>query len=284
MMRTHQTRLRRNRLWCLVVLLASVGVWLPGISRAQEPNKSCELGFVLHAPRPRIMPIAFSQPIDTSLDTVGLEWLGHSSFVLTSPGATRILTDPHPSYPPPTTPDAVTISNLHPTHSIADGVPGMPRLLWGLNPTTHEWNRLALAIGDIVIFNVPSYASAGALEEGLVQNSIFVFRTGGLCIVHLGNLRHPLTPKQLQRIGQPDVILIPVEGFLNLSLDEILTVIKQLQPRLVVPMHIETARQAAVFVSYASEHYPVRRVAGRLLTLSRSLLPDRTEIVQFEDS
>jgi L-ascorbate metabolism protein UlaG (beta-lactamase superfamily) len=275
---------RRDWQLFLVVFLVSVGVWWPGVSLAQEPVGPCEPGFVQPSPGLRIMPVALSQPADASQGAMVLEWLGHSSFLLTSPGATRILTDPHPSYPPPTTPDAVTISNLHPTHSIADGVPGHPRLLWGLKPTTHEWNRLALTVGDIAIFNVPSYARATAMEAGAIQNSIFVFRTGGLCIVHLGNLRHPLTTEQLRRIGQPDVILIPVEGFLNLSPSEILLVIKQLQPRLVVPMHIETSKQAEVFVSYASKHYPVRRIAGRLLPLSRSLLPGRTEIVLFEDS
>lgn len=272
-----------QRQFFLGFLIVIMGIAHAGISTAQEAVGPCDPGLVQHNPGFQIVPGAFAQAAETSPGAVLLEWLGHSSFLLTSPGATRILMDPSSWHPTPVAPQAVTISNLHPTHSIVDGIPGEPRLLWGVKPS-QEWNRIAVTIQDVTIFNVPSYANRSETEQGPVQNSIFVFRTGGLCIVHLGNLRHPLTPEQLRRIGRPDVALVPVEGFLNLSPDEILLVIRQLQPLLVVPMHIETPQQASIFTAYASQHYPVRRIAGRLLTLSRGLLPQRTEIVQFEDS
>lgn len=209
-----------------------------------------------------------------------LEWLGHSSFVLTSPEGLRLLTDPNGFHPIPGTPDVVTVSNLHMTHSAVRQVPGAPQVLWGLTPD-RGWNSLALTIHDLSLFNVPSYASRTAPEDSPIQNSIFVFRVGGLCIVHLGNLRHALTPLQLQRIGKPDVVMMPADGQWTLSFEDALTVINQLQPLLVIPMHLETPRHVEVFVQQVGGRYAARRLTGRTLTLSRSLLPHSTEIVVF---
>jgi L-ascorbate metabolism protein UlaG (beta-lactamase superfamily) len=133
----------------------------------------------------------------------------------------------------------------------------------------------------VFLFNLPSYASRTALEESPIQNSIFVFRTGGLCIVHLGNLRHPLTPRQLQRIGKPDILMIPADGTWTMPYDDVLTVIRQLQPLLVIPMHIEVARHAEVFVQAVAGRYRVRRLSERVLPLHRAALPAATEIVVF---
>jgi L-ascorbate metabolism protein UlaG (beta-lactamase superfamily) len=209
--------------------------------------------------------------------------LGHSSFVLTSPTGTRILTDPHAFYPLHEAPDASTISNLHVTHSDVRGLPGNPRVLWGI---THEqgWNKVALMIGDIGVFNVPSYASRVEPEQSPIQNSIFAFRTGGLCLVHLGNLRHLLTPQQLQRLGRPDVVMVPADGSWTMSFEDVLTVIDQLRPALVIPMHIDTLQQALAFAQHTGSRYPVRQVPERSLTLSRQLLPAATTIVLFGGS
>ena len=183
----------------------------------------------------------------------------------------------------PTAPDLVTVSNLHVTHAGVDQVPGTPQVLWGLTPD-RGWNHIALTRGDVALFNLPSHVSRTDPENCPIQNSIFVFRTGGLCVVHLGNLRHPLTPLQLQRIGKPDVLLIPADGHWTLSPEDILTVITQLQPLLVIPMHIETTEHAEVFVRFTAGRYPVRRIEGRSLALSRQMLPASTEVVVFQGS
>jgi L-ascorbate metabolism protein UlaG (beta-lactamase superfamily) len=209
-----------------------------------------------------------------------LAWLGHSSFFLTSPDGLRLLTDPNGLHPIPMPPEVVTVSNFHVTHSAVNEVPGAPQVLWGLKPD-RGWNPIALTLKDVSLFNIPSYASRTELEESPIQNSIFVFRTGGLCLVHLGNLRHPLTPRQLQHIGKPDVLMIPVDGTWTMSYDDVLTVISQLQPLLVIPMHIDTPEHAKVFVTYTAGKYPVRRITGQTLTLHRTGLPVATEIVVF---
>lgn len=182
-----------QRLLCVCLVLAwVVGSTYGATGNAPDLPGPCEPSFVHQRSRPRVTPVAY-RPVDTTPaappGAVRLEWLGHSSFLLTSPMGVRILTDPHTFYSRREAPAAVTVSNLHVTHSDVHGLPGNPQLLWGIT-REQGWNRLALMIGDIGVFNVPSYASRIEPEKSAIQNSMFVFRTGGLCIVHLGNLRH----------------------------------------------------------------------------------------------
>ena len=269
----------------LVTVYVLLGVFrgLLGTGQAAVPVLGpCEPGYVQYWQQDLpVMRAALHGQTATPQASVQLEWLGHSSFLMTSPAGLRVLIDPSALYPPPQTPDVVTVSNLHGTHSAVEWIPGTPRVLWGLLPADASWNRIALTIQDVSLFNIPSYASRTQVEESPVQNSIFVFHTGGLCVVHLGNLRHPLTRQQLQQIGTPDVVMIPVDGHWTMSYDDVMRVMTQLQPRLVIPMHIDFAPHADVFVQYLAGRYPIRHIAGQTLALSRANLPAATELVVF---
>jgi L-ascorbate metabolism protein UlaG (beta-lactamase superfamily) len=271
-----QATLRR-----LLFLVCLLGRLSSGYAAAAPTVGPCEPTLVRHWHEGvRFLLVSTPHTAQTMPGPVRLEWVGHSSFLLTSPEGLRLLTDPNALHPLQGTPDVVTVSNLHMTHNAVSQVSGAPQVLWGLT-FEHGWNPIAMTVKDVALFNVPSYASRTEPESSPILNSIFVFRTGGLCIVHLGNLRHPLTVQQLQRIGKPDVVMIPADGGWTLSFDDILTVIKQLQPLLVIPMHIETTAHAEVFAQHLAERYPVRRVDGDTLALSRSTLPAATEIVVF---
>ena len=278
-----RAKMRQLRLVTVAVLFGMFSGLL-GVSQAAVPALGpCEPGYVRQwQPELPIMPVALKGLAATAEAGVQLEWLGHSSFLLTSPAGLRVLIDPSALYPPSSAPDVVTVSNLHGTHSAVEWVLGAPRVLWGILPDA-RWSRIMLTIKDVSLFNVPSYASPIQLEESPVHNSIFVFRAGGLCIVHLGNLRHVLIPKQLQQLGTPDVVMIPIDGQWTLSYTDVLRVITQLQPRLVIPMHIDFAAHAEFFVQSTAARYPTRRIKGHTLTLRRSDLPAGTEIVLFSD-
>ena len=283
--RAARGRQQRPILVCLALLCVLASTY-GATGYAQEVLGPCDPSFVRQWHLPPVTRIAYRLAAATPEAPPGavrLEWLGHSSFLLTSPAGTRMLTDPHAYYTLREALDASTISNLHITHSDVRGLPGNPRLLWGMT-REQGWNQLALMIRDIGVFNVPSYLSRVEPEQSPIQNSIFVFRTGGLCLVHLGNLRHPLTSHQLQRLGRPDVLMVPADGSWTLSFEDVLTVIEQLRPALVIPMHIDTSQQALAFAQHTGARYPVRHVPERALTLNRQLLPATTTIVLFGGS
>ena len=92
---------------CLA-LLCVLGRTYGALGNAQEVLGPCDPSFVRQWSPPQITPIAYHLADTTpeaSSGTVRLEWLGHSSFLLTSPTGTRILTDPHAFYPLREAPD-----------------------------------------------------------------------------------------------------------------------------------------------------------------------------------
>ena len=73
-------------------------------------------------------------------------------------------------------------------------------------------------------------------------------------------------------------MMIPIDAMTNLGFDDIMKVIDQVKPPIVIPMHYDVARQAELFSVFAKEHYPVKRYPGAQLIMNRSMLPKTTEI------
>jgi L-ascorbate metabolism protein UlaG (beta-lactamase superfamily) len=267
-------RVRRVCSLHLASLMILVVVSLGGIATAAE--SLCEPGFV-RGPRSNLrpLPVAATSP-EVSLRVVTIQWLGHSSFLIITPGGTTALTDPHSWQPSPLPPDIVTISNDHPTHNQARSVPGSARVLRGRTPEG-EWIEVNVAIGDLSIKSLPS--TGGNAIEIPVLNTIFVFRTEGLCIVHLGNLRSPLSDEQRQRLGHPDVLMMPIDGHWTLSYDHIAFTIKQLRPAIVLPMHYDFPEHARRFIQFIKDSVPVRILGEATLRLTRATLPSPSEVV-----
>jgi L-ascorbate metabolism protein UlaG (beta-lactamase superfamily) len=245
-------------------------------SIAMAAESLCEPGFV-QGPGSNLRAIfaAASNP-DVAPRVVAIQWLGHSSFLIITPAGTTAVTDPHSWHASPMAPDVVTISNEHPTHNQARSVPGNPRVLRGRMPEG-EGLEVDVTVGDLAIKGLPS--SGGNALEIPAQNIIFVFRTEGLCIVHLGNLRRPLNDDQRQRLGRPDVLMIPIDGQWTLSYDQIALTIRQLRPAIVLPMHYDFPEHARLFTQFIKDTVPVRVLAETALKLTRANLPSASEVI-----
>jgi L-ascorbate metabolism protein UlaG (beta-lactamase superfamily) len=251
-----------------------VVIGLPGLTMAAE--SLCEPGFVRGpAAQPRAITVAARNP-DATPQVVTIRWLGHSSFLIATPGGTTAVTDPHTWHASPAVPDVVTVSNEHSTHNQVRSVPGNARVLRG-RTLEGEWIAVHVTVGDLSIDGLPS--SGGNAIEIPVQNTIFVFRTEGLCIVHLGNLRRPLNEEQRHRLGRPDVLMIPIDGQWTLSYDQIALTITQLRPAIVLPMHYDFPEHARLFMQFIKDTVPVRTLKDTTLTLTRATLPSASEVI-----
>lgn len=172
------------------------------------------------------------------MGTISLQWWGQSAFLLGAAEGVNILIDPYKEgigyQVPDVDADVTTISHDHADHSNADA--GSPELvLRGL--TEDGWAQVGDRSTVIVrIRSVPSWHDD--FQGG--RNSIFVFETAGLHIVHLGDLGHALTQAQMDAIGRVDVLLVPVGGFFTIDAAEATDVVQQLSPRVVIPMHYKT--------------------------------------------
>lgn len=69
------------------------------------------------------------------------------------------------------------------------------------------------------------------------KNLIHIVEMDGLRIVHMGDLGHMLSGEQIERIGKPDVLMIPVGGFFTIDAETAKAVAGKLGARVIIPMH-----------------------------------------------
>jgi L-ascorbate metabolism protein UlaG (beta-lactamase superfamily) len=159
-----------------------------------------------------------------------LTWLGHGCFRLRGRNA-AVVTDPYPASLGPRLPrleaDLVTVSHQHANHSYVKAVRSDARVIEG--PGEYE-------VKGVTVMGLPSYhdASSGS-EHG--RNTIYVIEIDDVRVCHLGDLGHRLADDDLEAIGTLDVLMAPVGGKNCLSAAQAAEVVRQLEPRVVVPMH-----------------------------------------------
>lgn len=162
-----------------------------------------------------------------------ITFLGHSSFRLKGKTAT-VVTDPFdPEIVglkfPKVAADIVTISHQHEDHNQADLVKGVKRLVSG--PGEYE-------IMGVSIIGIPTFhdEKKGA-KRG--KNTIYVYEMDGLRLVHLGDLGHKLHEKMLEKIGDIDILMVPVGGEYTIGSKEAVEVARAIEPKIVIPMHYQ---------------------------------------------
>ncbi len=214
-----------------------------------------------------------SAKLDLGLGQYSLRWFGHSSFAIRSGTGTRVVADPNFDVTPGITADAVTVSNGHYTHNNVEAVRGNPLVLRGIT-LDQRWQPVRRKVKDIVVVNLPS---ARNYDFTRIANSIFVFEMGSLCLAHLGNIGHLLTEKQEKLLRRVDVMMIPIDARNNLGFSDLVKVIEQVKPPIVLPMHYDDPHQAEYFASFLDGRYPVQRQPDSRLVLTRRMLPKSTE-------
>jgi L-ascorbate metabolism protein UlaG (beta-lactamase superfamily) len=208
---------------------------------------------------------------------VSITFLGHASFLVESPAGVRVVTDYNDAIRAPVTPDIVTMNNAHPTHYSDAVEPGVKYVLRGWDPAGGVANH-HLEYRDTRIRNVPTNVRefGGTRYNG---NSIFVFEVAGLCIAHLGHLHHTLTQTHLAELGAIDVVMVPVDGTYTLNQEEMVEVVRQIGPKLVIPMHIFSGASLERFLARAAGSYAIQRATVSTLVLSRTELPQTPTIL-----
>ena len=98
-------------------------------------------------------------------------------------------------------------------------------------------------------------------------------------MAHLGHLHHELTVEHLSQLGRIDIALVPVDGSYTLSKEQMLEVVRSIQPMVVVPMHYFSAHTLNQFLDLARERFPIETLASPVVTLSRQKLPRRTTVM-----
>jgi L-ascorbate metabolism protein UlaG (beta-lactamase superfamily) len=205
-----------------------------------------------------------------------IEYFGHNFFQITSKHGTKIITDPlapgmHPT--PIVTPQVVTVGREHPNHNYVELARGHPIILRGLANYGAEWNKISTTVGDVFIYSVPIYQQQFG---NALKGAAFVFDLGTVCIAHLGDLSHKLTPEELKALGKVDVAMIPIGGTFTMPPDTAREVLQQLKPKIAIPMHY---REDVSLLNMFLTGFKNRHLPGNTLVVSKAALPLPTEIV-----
>jgi L-ascorbate metabolism protein UlaG (beta-lactamase superfamily) len=251
----------------LAVLLAALG-----LLSAKAAFAACLLGMVDGGPLlHRAAFLAEAAPAGS----VRITFLGHASFLIETPEGASAVTDYNGVIEPPYVPDIVSMNDAHATHYTDTPDPRIRFVLRGWHPGG-GLARNDVRWKDLHVFSVPTNIGEGG--AGSNTSSVFVFEISNLCIAHLGHLHHVLSRDQLQAIGRIDVLFVPVDGSVTMTHEEAIAVIRQIQPRLVIPMHFAFAGAADRFFDLARAYWPIHSEKGSTIVVRRDTLPKSTEV------
>jgi len=157
-------------------------------------------------------------------------WLGHGCFRLRGRNA-AVVTDPYPPAIglklPRLEADLVTISHEHENHSYTSVMRDGAHEIHG--PGEYE-------VAGVSVIGIPTFHDGEkGSKEG--RNTVYVIEIDDVRICHLGDLGHKLEDVDAESIGTTDVLLVPVGGKTAINASLAAEVVRQLEPRFVVPMH-----------------------------------------------
>jgi L-ascorbate metabolism protein UlaG (beta-lactamase superfamily) len=213
-----------------------------------------------------------------------IKWYGHAAFRIITQGGTRIILDPYESgfrdgllsYEKiDEEADIVVTSHSHGDHSYTSDIRG-----------TYDrvWEEGAFAIRGMTIRTIPTFHDdvSGARGGG---NLITVISADGLTVAHLGDLGHLLPPETRKRIGQVDILLLPVGGFYTIGAEAATTVMNDIHPSVTIPMHYKTAKCAFPITGveeFTRGKKNVHVLKESMLKITAETLPREPEIVVLE--
>jgi L-ascorbate metabolism protein UlaG (beta-lactamase superfamily) len=175
---------------------------------------------------------------------VRVRWFGQSSFRLVGPQSVFI--DPFGDmslfasrglqfdYPPidGVAADVVLVTHEHADHNAVEVIGDAPLVI------RSKAGRFESPVGEIVGIASEHDDVAGTARGA---NTIFSFALDGLRVAHLGDFGQPaLRPEQRDAIGDVDVLFVPVGGGPTIGGAPAAELVRELAPRLVLPMHYRT--------------------------------------------
>lgn len=203
-------------------------------------------------------------------------WYGHACFKLKTKNVT-VLCDPYDlsiGIKPAKNweADIVTVSHNHYDHNNVKAVLGNPFVID--SPGEYE-------IKDVFVFGIPTFHdNKKGSERG--QNTVFMFDIEGIKVVHLGDLGHTLSEEILEKISGADVLLVPVGGVYTLGLKEVLEVISDIEPKIIIPMHYKIDGlniDIKPLNDFAKEMGIENKEPLDKLSINKKTLPEEEEVV-----
>jgi len=204
-----------------------------------------------------------------------IAWYGQAMFRVSSPDVTIVVDPTHPGTGydyDPVEADIVLITHQHGDHNYLEGVTGNPKVINASG---------SLDLGPVKVLGYDTFHDSKRGEER-GPNVIYAWEQAGLKLGHFGDLGHMPHHDIVKRLQRLDVAMLPVGGVYTIDGEQAVRVIRDLEPRIVLPMHYGTADCALPLepVDEFTRRFKgtVREIGTRPLELSRESIPSSTEV------
>ena len=214
---------------------------------------------------------------------VTIKALGGSSFEIISPGGVRVVTDFAGLTPLAPMPDIVTMNHDDKRHYTQSPDRRIPHVLhgWAEDGKTPS---IDLTVKDMHVTNVATPFEVERGQPDAFGSSIFVFETAGICIAQIGHLTDILHDEEETRVGDVDVLLLPISQENTDFLQNAAAVVEQFQPRVLIPIEYASRNRLDMFLKMEAGTYKVEEKNTRSLTVSRDRLPDDTTVIVLKSA
>lgn len=210
--------------------------------------------------------------------------LGLSSFRIRGKGAV-VVTDPFDTatvglkYPRGVEADIVTVSHDHSDHNAITNVTGTPYVVKG--PGEYE-------IKGVIIEGIPTFHD-DSKGEVRGRNTMYHFLIDGINILHMGDLGHMLTAAEIEKLGNVDILLLPVGGHYTVDAKTASELIGEIEPTIVIPMHYgRPALNQQIFGQLTGVDIFLKEMGKETVTpvpklsVTKDKLPEELQVVVLE--
>lgn len=160
-----------------------------------------------------------------------ITWYGHSCFRLESKDFSLLIDPFSPEIglrPPKIKDNIVLVSHDHYDHNNTEDLPEDTFLIKGPG----EYEVKGVFIKGIQSFHDKSQGK----ERGL--NTVYAIKIEDMAVVHMGDFgQGALSEEQIEKIGDADILIVPIGGVYTINYKEAVEVISQVEPKIVMPMH-----------------------------------------------
>jgi L-ascorbate metabolism protein UlaG (beta-lactamase superfamily) len=207
-----------------------------------------------------------------------IRWHGHSCFGITN--EITLITDPHDGksigiHAPNVTGDIVLVSHDHYDHNSVKSVEKE-----GVKVITDTRKR---NISNVEIKGIESFHDE-CCGEKRGSNIIYKFTMEDITFCHMGDIGHDLDEDTVQKIGDVDILFIPIGGTFTLDAKQAWRIIKKVKPRIAVPMHYKIGGLSLPITGIEpfleENNYEILKV-GNEIDIEKEDLPEEPEIWTF---
>ena len=207
-----------------------------------------------------------------------IRWHGHACWEITND--ITLVTDPHDGrsigIPSPNVQgDIILVSHDHYDHNSVKSVEK--------NNSRIITDGRKRTLSDIEIKGVEAFhdESEGA-KRG--SNIMFKFKIEDITFCHLGDLGHTLDEQHIEKIGEVDVLFIPIGGNFTIDAGKAWDTIKKIKPKIIIPMHYKIGGLSlpieGIDPFLENNEYKVLHV-GNEIDIEKEDLPEKPEVWTF---